>query len=473
MILNTQTTITERYQEAVEFSTSGDFDLAQACFLECVTVDPGNVEFVDGMLGNLARKFGLPQNVNSLNGDPPAALQRAVDEKNWAEVLLVGPRQLATNPWHVPTLRALAEANAAEGDHDVELRYLKMARDAAPDDVELHRHSGKSLARARKFEEALACWQRIETLQPDDAEAARMIAQLTVEKSRQLAGMPRDNDESVAAQAKRRERRRTLQKQPAVVRFDEPIRNRNTPRPASNVKRTPIQQLELAIREFPSDPENYVRLTPLYLEAGRDYDAERLLTKARQATDDDARVRYLWEDVTMLRLEKKVELARKHADVNTTTEAQEELDAIVSKRDRTETDIFVERCKREPHNAAMRIQLGLRLKQAGRVRDACQRFEEALEDADQKCFAAFELAECQQQFDEFPEAFRLYRLAAESATQPEQLECQKRALYQAGKLATRIKMDALARRYLAAVVRIDPQYQDAAELLQCKQQRGE
>lgn len=413
-----QTSITERFQAAASLAASGDFEQAHSLFLECVAADPGNVDFVDGLLGNLARKFGSPKNVPLLNGELSPALQRAVADRNWAEVLRIGPRQLAANPWHVPTLRALAEASAADGESDVECRYLQMARDAAPDDVELLQHSGQSLARAKNFDEALACWQRVEALQPDDGAAARKIAQLTIENSRQRTGLPNDDVPS-AAEVKRAARRRTLQKQRAAVRFDEPHANRPSSRPASEVKRTPVQQLELAIREFPSDPENYVRLTPLYLEAGRDYDAERLLIKAREATDDDSRVRYLLEDVTMLRLEKKVELARKLVEVASTLEAQEELDAIVSKRDRTETDIFVERCKREPHNFAMRYQLGLRLKQAGKVREAVQRFEEAFADADQKCFAALELGKCRQQFQEFPEAFRFYRLAAESATQPD------------------------------------------------------
>ena len=44
-------------------------------------------------------------------------------------------------------------------------------------------------------------------------------------------------------------------------------------------------------------------------EKDRDYDAERLLSKAREATDNDARVARMWEDVTILRHEKRVKLA--------------------------------------------------------------------------------------------------------------------------------------------------------------------
>src|SRR5207247_5213585 len=60
---------------------------------------------------------------------------------------------------------------------------------------------------------------------------------------------------------------------------------------------TPIQQLEAAIRERPSIPELYLRLAQVYLDKDRDYDAERLLAKGREATDRDARVQQMWEDV--------------------------------------------------------------------------------------------------------------------------------------------------------------------------------
>ena len=204
---------------------------------------------------------------------------------------------------------------------------------------------------------------------------------------------------------------------------------------------------------------------PLYLQASREYDAEKLLAKGRQATSNDPRVCQLWEDVTMLRMEKKLALAQKLAQENDTPEAKKELTQILAERDQLETDIFVGRCQREPHNAAVRVQLGMRLRRAGKVREACQRLEEALRDAAERPHAALELGECHRQQGNFKEALRFFRMAADSALQPEHLAAKKLALYHAGGLAAELRMRRLAERYLGELQRLDANYKDAPAML--------
>src|SRR6185369_479781 len=114
---------------------------------------------------------------------------------------------------------------------------------------------------------------------------------------------------------------------------------------------------------------------------------------------------------------------------------------------------------------AIRYQLGLRFRQAGKIREALQTFAEALHDPHQKPLAALEMGRTHEDLREFPEALQRYRLAAESATHPEQLEARKQALYLAAGLARRIKMQQLAKRYLTELVGLDPRYKEAAAWL--------
>jgi tetratricopeptide (TPR) repeat protein len=233
---------------------------------------------------------------------------------------------------------------------------------------------------------------------------------------------------------------------------------------------TPIQQLEAAIRERPSIPELYLRLAQVYLDKERDYDAERLLAKGREATDRDARVQQMWEDVTMLRHQRRVEIAQREvqaADPPSLDNARATLVQATKERDRIEMEIFLARCKREPDSARSHYELGLRLKRAEKLRDAGQHFEKALADNRQRSSAALELGHCLEKLGEFPQALRNYRLAAEAATSPDQTEEKKESLYRAGKLALRIKLARLAQRYLAQLLRIDPSHRDAAVLMQC------
>jgi tetratricopeptide (TPR) repeat protein len=223
------------------------------------------------------------------------------------------------------------------------------------------------------------------------------------------------------------------------------------------VKLTPIQELEAAIRDRPADAELYLQIVPLYLEKGRDYEAERLLQRGAAASDDP-RVAFLREDLTLARLARSATVAQQHAESSGTPEAQAVLKQATDERDRLELQIFAERCQREPDNARMRLEWGLRLKRAGKLEAARQRFEEALADLAEQPAAAFELGECQRQLANVPEALRYYRLAAESATTDQQQATKKLALWQAVGLATRLKLTRLAQRYLNELARIDPQY---------------
>ena len=321
------------------------------------------------------------------------------------------------------------------------------------------------LATKGQLEQALARWQQLAQSQPDHVDAAVAVARLEIELNRRQAGLqPR----AVAAawldhQAAGSCRENAGDGADASA-ADGPAGGA----PARNIpglKLTPIQQLEVAIRDQPSHAESYLRLVPLYLEKERDYDAERLLEKGKEATGD-ARVRQLWEDVVMLRLEKKIDFARQEAERNDTPQARAELTQMRGERDRFAIEVFTSRCQREPDNLALRYELGLRLQRAGKLRAACEQFQEALADPAWKSAAALALGQCRAQFFEYPQALEYYRLAADSAAGLDQLAGKKEALYRAAELAARVKLKSTARRYLEELLELDPNYRAAAGLLE-------
>lgn len=332
-----------------------------------------------------------------------------------------------------------------------------LADEASPHGVELLRRAGSTLAQQDRFSEALDCWRRVEELCPEDQEAAEVVSQLTIAKSRQNSDLARDKAAPADNSAHRAGRQVPAPKPQPEIWFgarrevSEPVPLPSPP----EITLTQTQQLEKAIRDCPAHPDNYLELVPLYLAKGRDFDAERLLAKGREATEEDPAVRRLWEDVLMLRLEKKVTIAREQVETEKTEKAQAELDELIVARDRLESEIFHNRCQREPTNPALRFELGLRLKRAGNLREAIARFQEALCGARQKCQAAFEIGDCLEQLGELPEALRQFRLSAESATEPTDIECHKRALQRSASVASQIKLPRVAQRYLAELEHLD------------------
>jgi tetratricopeptide (TPR) repeat protein len=460
--------LNERFEEALELARSGQTARATNLFAECVVGEPGNPAFVQAFLEHLSQQQSGGQNGQADQAALPPALQQALAENDWPQIQRLGPRHLVSHPADVVTLLALSKAGGAQGHAAAELCFLQHANQIAPDSAEIHRLLGRALTRQRRFDEALAHWRRVEELDEADAEAPAVIAALTTQRSRERSGLATaERDQWLLASGANG---LTGNHRSAGIKLrtslDKLLAAGSSPNPTSpNLKRTPIQELEVAIREFPSNAEYYLQIVPLYLQANRDYDAEKLLAKGRSATSNDARVCELWEDVTMLRMERKLALAQKHAQELDTLEARNDLTQTLAERDQLETDIFVSRCKREPDNAAVRIELAKRLRRAGKVREACQKLEEGLRDPLQRCFAALELGECQLQLGNSPEALRYFRMAADAAHRPEHLAARKQALYHAGRLATRLKMNQLAERYLAELLRLDVNYKDAPAML--------
>ena len=220
---------------------------------------------------------------------------------------------------------------------------------------------------------------------------------------------------------------------------------------------TPIQSLEAAVRDSPAIPELYLQLAELYVAAGREYDAERMLTKG-QAVADDPRIRTLREDITMRRLEGNVARAHGSVEKKDSPEARAALADARAERDRVELEIFTGRTRRDPADARAQYGLGLRLKRASRLREAHEHFTQALSEASLQAAAALEVGECLRDFGELAPALAHFRLAAGAASGKKQIEIKKQALWHAVGVCQRVKLHKLAQRYMSELVQLDPHY---------------
>ena len=77
----------------------------------------------------------------------------------------------------------MAAAVREMGFDEVELAYLKNALDAADTDPEINRICAEALERRKRFDEAIACWHRVQLARPKDEEAPQQVARLAVEKT--------------------------------------------------------------------------------------------------------------------------------------------------------------------------------------------------------------------------------------------------------------------------------------------------
>jgi tetratricopeptide (TPR) repeat protein len=309
---------------------------------------------------------------------------------------------------------------------------------AVPVDIAAECQAAREFCEHGKFDQALACCRRMEEFDVRDGEAPRMLADIVIAQSRDQVGLQMDGRLI-----------RRLKERPASA--NQPLIR---PTMASATGGPPlqlIQQLEAAIRDRPSIADNYLQLAQAYLDKDRDYDAERLLSKGREATDHDFRVQTMWEEVSMLRHARRVDAAQEELKANDNPQTRQALTDATKDRDKAELDIFRGRVKRQGADAAAHYGLGICLQRAERTRDACDHLEKALVDSDMRAPAALAFGHCLRQLDDLPGAMRNYRLAADSALWTDQLACRNEALREAGKIAARMRLTKLAERYEAGV----------------------
>jgi tetratricopeptide (TPR) repeat protein len=429
--------IDQRFHEGLCLAAGGDYERSGAAFLDCVVDDPGSGAYVQEFLANLTRRSAAAATGKNVPATSDA-VQRAAAKADWAQVLERGLRVLMEDARNLQALLALADAAGAQGYSESEACYVKAAVEAAGEDAAIQRWGAAALTRLGKYGDALACWRRVEALDPSDEEAPEAIAGLVIAKCRQRAGL---DDGDAQARPQEAKNRGGLAARWPVYSFAGLLPTTE----GSGRALTLIQQLEATIRERPSIPEPYLRLAELYLEKDREYDAERLLTKGREATENDARVTQMWEEVAMLRFARRIEAAERELKAADNPQTREALAQVIRERDRGEIEIFRNRIKREPDRAQHYFELGRRLLRAGKLTEAAEQFKKALDDAQLETAAALELGDCHAKLGDLVQALRFYRRAAQTPSSAASEKSQARQ--RATKLVTQLKLTRLAERY--------------------------
>ncbi|HEY6564394.1 MAG TPA: hypothetical protein VIY86_07840, partial [Pirellulaceae bacterium] len=289
----------KRLQQCFDYgrqkSKTGEHEGAHDWYAQCVAGDPSNLVYLEAMLDNLRALYGNNRRKARLTS-PRAPLKKAQTESRWPDVFRLGVELLGENPWDVPTLRTLAEVCATLHYNEVELRYLKNALDASPKDVEVNKHCAQSLARMGQYDQAIACWHRIEDLAANKAEAARMISQLTLEKNRQASGYADERPSTTSSTSG--------QVTTSGSASESSLKLAAAPTVAS---------LTEAISREPANTKHYLALANLHEQAHALKDAEQVLRRGLQASGNDLAVRERLENVQFKLAQSQLAIAEKRA----------------------------------------------------------------------------------------------------------------------------------------------------------------
>lgn len=424
-------------------------------FVQAVAGDPANLIYLDAMFENLRELYGDKKNRKARVSSSRAPFKKAHTERRWQEVISLGLQLLGENPWDIPTLRGMADACEALHYNEVELRYLKNALDSNPKDLDVNRHCAKSLARMGQYDQAIACWHRVEELQPGKAEAPRMISQLTVEKNRVAAGLAPDGSPSSSG---------VLAKSGGTSTARGTAANADAEKKSATLPVT-RESLERAIVADPANTKNYLALADWHEKSSDWQEAERVLRRAVQVAGNDLVVRERLEETQLRIAHRQLAVAQRRAGETNDESARQLAEQLQQDINRQELAMYESRCRRYPDKLALHYELAVRLKRAHVFEEAAKEFQTATAVPSLAAAATVHLGECQQQLRQYQPALESYLKGKKLAEADGATETVKLALFRAGVLAAAMKQAELARQCLSELVALDANYRDARSRL--------
>jgi tetratricopeptide (TPR) repeat protein len=445
------------FEHAQRCVDKGDHDYANKLFTECVVEDPANLVYLQSFLANLQKKYGDNKKGAKLARlklkGPRSHLTKSAGKGDWPAALQAGCTALALNPWDIPTLLAMAEAYDELGIDECQLYFLRWAMDVDPKHVAVNRHAALTLQRMGQFDQAIACWHRIEQAKPRDEEALQAISRLSVEKTIHEGGYDPEllrSDWSAEPKAKA-----------SVARMSKDANDLAAEHDLTNS----TERLQAALESDPTDVENYLPLADLLIHDGKLDEAEALLQRGLSASGGGhLGVRERLEDVQLRRAHCQLAIAEQRHAQEPTEETHQQVLNFRKQANQVELEIFATKADRDPGNARLKYELGLRLKRAGKMKEAITTLQAARGDSKRKTQVLLELGECFQKIEQYKLALAHYEQAIEACEEPDG-QARRLALYRAGVLATGLRELDRAERHLSELAGLDFGYRDVADRL--------
>lgn len=449
------------FERAQQCAAKNERDYANDLLAQCVVDDPGNLIYLQHFLANLAQKYGNNKTGARLAGlkikSGRNALKKAAEKGQWREAFQGAVDALKVNPWDATTLMLLADACHDIGTPETEIFLLRWALDVDPKDPVVNRRAAIGFARMGQFDNAIGCWRRVQQAKPLDEEASKAISQLSVEQTIQKGGYQQEMLDGTAKVADLESAVRA-----SMNRSRKEVNDEMTSKAVDTGREKALLD---AIAAQPAEVSNYLELARVFAAQNRLPDAERILTQALAVTGGgDLLVREALEDAQLARVRQQVEIANRRAEQEKSDSAAELARRMAAQANQVEMEIFAARSARDPGNAMLLYELGLRAKRAGKFKEAIQAFQAARDDVRHRAQVQLHLGESFQHIRQFKLALASYESAIEACDSTE-LEVQKLALYRAGVLAAEFKDLDRAEKYLTRLAAIDFGYRDVADRL--------
>ncbi|MCL2347649.1 MAG: tetratricopeptide repeat protein [Planctomycetaceae bacterium] len=430
----------------------GDHDYATEMFIQCLLGDPSNIIYIQAFILNLRRKYNDNKKGNSLaflkSTTIKSAIKTASARKNWENVLKNGAEMLKINPWDAGTFAAMGHACLEMGLPFAGLAYYKQAIESNPNDVETNRVSARALAEIQEYDQALACWNRVLKIKPNDEEARKAIGDLYVEKT-----IKKGKYESGDVQKSKI----------STAQYRENVQNIDYEEKA---QLSPEEQFEKDVKKSPNEVTLYLDRADILFQANRIKEAEEVIQRLIQVKDQPE-FRLKLVEIQRRRLLDEVAKIKSDYESSKSPDAKEKFKAAFHEKkndlEQITIQMYMMRVEQSPGNSTYHFDLGNYYFSQGKYKEAITEFQAAKPDISiqGKCLLA--LGQCFQQIKQYKLAMTHYQQAIQTIS--EDGESKKKSLYLATRLAYGLQDYTMADDYASQLAAIDFSYKDIGELL--------
>ena len=351
------------FQYGNEAALKANYDYAADMYKQACKLAPGNLSYRQSLRVAQRRKFNNdPAKVGMLAGarnQPIRMRARSARSKGKHDhALELCEEAFGHNPWDTSTAREASEAAEAAGYLALAEWYMESVQ-AQAKDAEFFRHAAHVHERNQHWQKAIACWEQVKKLDPNDESANRQINSLSASATIKRAGL----DEALDKRAKPAEETEEL---------------------GARLERLKQEQLSpedrwlKEIQENPNQIWPYLNLAEHHRNRSQLDPAEKILAQGLKANPKDPMLLQAYGEVQLNRMKKAIESwSQRCKERPDDTGAKAKLDQITKLLSDYEIKEYRRRVAHSPEDTNLHYQLGLCLARAGLHDEAIAEFQQA------------------------------------------------------------------------------------------------
>ncbi|SIN76054.1 Tetratricopeptide repeat-containing protein [Singulisphaera sp. GP187] len=426
-----------------------NFEYAIQMYREACKLDVENLLYRAALRGIEKKKFGNdPSKVGRLAGakNQPIRLRaRASKAKsNWKNVLEICEEAFVNNPWDLSVSRDAAEAAEQLGYNGL-AQWLVEAVQAQATDAEFFRFAGHIHEINESWPKAIACWEKVKKLDPNDENANRQINGLSAQASIKRSGISDAIDKRDETPAG-----------PGEAELEE----------MKAQKLSPEERYQKEILEEPTRISSYLQLADLFKLRGQLEEAEKVMARGLKANPGNRDLAFAHAEIQISRIQGAIDRChRRLAEKPDDEKAKAKLEEFTTLLNDYQIKEFRRRLALQPEDMGIQLELGIRLAQAGKHDEAIAAFQQARSSADHKVKALHQSGLSFESKGSLKLAERMYQDALKAADSTD-MAVTNALHYRLGRVAEAQGNPQVAEEHYNEVAANDYNYLDVAQRLQ-------